>query len=95
MIQRMEMARDHVFGVISIFYKSMHANSFSSVRAHPYELLNDKGSYYCLGYSLKAKDFRKFKFSEECMQDLRILKSSFQRNTLFFSYKRSYRTNGS
>lgn len=42
MIQRMEMARDD-HRVISILYKSMHANSFSSVRVHPYELLMIRG----------------------------------------------------
>lgn len=82
MIKRMEIARDD-HRVISILYKSMHADDFSFVRVHPYELLNDKGSYYCLGYSLKAKDFRKFKFSEERMQDLKILETSFQRDPSF------------
>lgn len=82
MLQRMETAKkDHL--AIDIRYRGMHASTFETVRVFPYELLNDKGSYYCLGYSLKAKAFRKFKFSEERMQQINITSQAFVRDPAF------------
>lgn len=69
--------------VVDIRYKSMHAKEYEKIRIHPYEILNDRGNYYCLAYSLKAKDFRKFKFSEERMKDVQITPYTFVRDPNF------------
>lgn len=82
MIYKMETARKDL-RAIDIEYKRMNATKFEKVRVLPYELLHDKGSYYCLGYSLKAKDFRKFKFSEERMKSLQITQIPFQKDLDF------------
>ncbi len=82
MIYKMESARKDL-RAIDIEYKGMHATEFEKVRVLPYELLHDKGSYYCLGYSLKAKDFRKYKFSEERMKSIQITHKTFQKDSNF------------
>lgn len=81
-IRIMEQARDAQLA-IDIAYRGMKASAHEWVRVFPYELLNDNGSYYCLGYSLKAKDYRKYKFSEERMQQLRMSTQRFQRDKDF------------
>lgn len=82
MIFKMESARKDLLA-IDIEYKGIHARNFEKVRVLPYELLHDKGSYYCLGYSLKAKDFRKYKFSEERMRSIQITNKKFQKDIHF------------
>lgn len=81
-IMRMDGARNDRLAV-DILYKGMHAKDFEKVRIHPYEILNDKGSYYCLAYSLKAKDYRHFKFSEERMKQVQVTNMHFQRDADF------------
>jgi len=81
-IMRMDGARNDQLAV-DIVYKGMHAKNFEKVRIHPYEILNDAGSYYCLAYSLKAKDYRNFKFSEERMKQVQVSDVKFQRDADF------------
>lgn len=81
-IMRINTARKEHF-ITDILYKGMHDQTYEKVRICPYELLNDKGSYYCLAYSLKAKDFRNFKFSEERMKDVQVTTMKFQRDQDF------------
>lgn len=69
--------------VIELTYKAMNAKEYSKVLVQPYEILNYKGAYYCLGYSLKAKDFRNFKFSEERMKEVVVTTKLFQREKDF------------
>lgn len=82
MIRSCEWARKHQYA-IDLEYKSMYAKSFSKIRIHPYEILNYKGSYYCMAYSLSAKDFRNFKFSEERMRNVVISHTQFTRDQTF------------
>ncbi len=81
-IMNMDRARKDHFAV-DIKYKGMHSQTFERIRIHPYEILNDKGSYYCLAYSLKAKDFRNFKFSEERMKEVQLTNTRFERDRDF------------
>lgn len=69
--------------VVSMQYKSMHAKEFTTILIHPYEIINYKGSYYCMAYSLKAKDYRNFKFSKERMRQVKILDAGFTRDSNF------------
>lgn len=82
MIQLCEQARQE-HRVIDMEYKSMHAKTFQQIRIHPYEILNYKGSYYCLAYSLKAKDYRHYKFSEERMRFVTMNELTFNRDMDF------------
>ena len=50
------------------------------IRDSPYEIVNVKGSYYCIAYSLAAKDYRTYKFSEERMRKVELLSQSFVRD---------------
>lgn len=76
-----EARKEHL--CMELRYRSIQAKEYSSIRIHPYEILNYKGSYYCLGYSLKAKAYRIYKFSDERMSDLKILDQHFQRDQDF------------
>lgn len=68
---------------VSLWYQSMNASAFEKILIHPYEILNYKGAYYCLAYSLKAKDYRNFKFSEERMKDVSMTQTSFMKDKSF------------
>ena len=81
-IRDCELAKNKHIG-IEIRYRSMHSKEYANIRLHPYELIHYKGSYYCLGYSLKAKDYRIYKFSDERMSDLKLLNQTFQRDQDF------------
>lgn len=81
-IQRIEQAKKDGI-VVDILYKNMNAKDYQKVRIHPYEVLNDKGSYYCFAYSLKAKDYRNFKFSDERMKQITFTEYHFQRDENF------------
>lgn len=69
--------------VVELEYKSMHAREYQKLKIHPYEILNYKGSYYCLAYSLKAKDYRNYKFSTERMRNIIISDQQFNRDPYF------------
>lgn len=81
-IRLCEEARDQQ-RVISLEYKRLNANEYTALRIHPYEILHDQGSYYCLAYSLKAKDYRNFKFSDERMRNVTICDQYFLRDLKF------------
>lgn len=68
---------------VLLTYRSMRADRFADVRIHPYEILNYQQAYYCLGYSLKAKDYRIYKFSEERMKNALISEHTFVREKDF------------
>lgn len=82
MIRVCELGREKGLAV-ALDYKGMRASTSETVIIHPYEIINVKGSYYCLAYSLKAKDFRNFKFSEERMKQARLCQRSFVRDVDF------------
>lgn len=82
MMELMDAAiEDHK--VAELEYKSMHAREFQKLKVHPYEILNYKGSYYCLAYSLKSKDYRNYKFSRERMRSVTISEQRFNRDPDF------------
>lgn len=82
MIHACEFARkEHL--VMEITYRSMSAKYFTKVKIHPYEILNYQGAYYCLAYSLKAKGYRNFKFSEERMKEVHTTRATFLRDPDF------------
>lgn len=66
--------------VMEIFYKGMKDKEPKTITIHPYEILHYQSAYYCLAYSLSAKDFRNFKFSRERMKGLRCIGSHFTRD---------------
>lgn len=82
MMETMEYAQKKQ-QVVSMQYKGMHAEAFETILIHPYEMINYKGSYYCMAYSLKAKDYRNFKFSKERMRNVALLDAFFHRDTQF------------
>lgn len=82
MMDLMEYAQKNHY-VVSMQYKGMHDETFETILIHPYEILNYKGSYYCMAYSLKAKDYRNFKFSKERMRHLSIQQTKFSRDVDF------------
>ncbi len=82
MIQIMEQAIQ-TQKVIEITYRSMKDDAPNSFRIHPYEIINYMGAYYCIAYSLKAKDFRIYKFSEERMKQVTIKEETFLRDRKF------------
>ncbi|MEG0094217.1 MAG: WYL domain-containing protein [Erysipelotrichaceae bacterium] len=79
MIDEFQLARKNHL-VIELYYRSIQVQSAALVRIHPYEILNYKGAYYGIAYSLKAKDYRVFKFSEERMQSLTVTNQLFTRD---------------
>lgn len=82
MIQTMQQAKQ-MYQVVEIQYRSLKDKEANWICIHPYELINYKGAYYCFAYSLKAKDFRNFKFSEERLKDLRLKDAFFTRDLDF------------
>lgn len=82
MMDLCESAKQHSLA-ITLDYKSMHAKQFERIMIHPYEILNYKGSYYCLAYSMKAKAFRNYKFSDKRMRNVVITDTGFTRDVNF------------
>lgn len=82
MIYQVEEARKQ-HQVVDILYRSLKDKEAGVVSIHPYEIINYKGAYYCLAYSLKAKDFRNYKFSEERMKQVIIRTQTFTRDRDF------------
>lgn len=82
MIKMMEEAQQKKL-CVELSYRTLHDKEAGSVQIHPYEIVNYKGAYYCLAYSLKAKAFRNYKFSEERMKEVRILSNTFVRDRDF------------
>lgn len=82
MIQLCEEAKKH-HQVLVIEYKGMNDSKPKKIMIHPYEILYYHNAYYCLAYSLKAKDFRNYKFSEERMKNLELQPAFFLRDREF------------
>lgn len=68
---------------VELSYRTLKRPEAKRLRIHPYEIINYKGAYYCIAYSLQAKDYRIYKFSEERMKDCLILDQQFQRDPQF------------
>lgn len=69
--------------VIHLSYRTLKQREAQEIQIHPYEIINYKGAFYCVAYSLKAKDFRIYKFSEERMKDCQISDHRFIRDAEF------------
>lgn len=82
MIKVMEEAKD-LQQSIELTYQSMNRSRSEKVIIHPYEIIYYKNSYYCIAYSLKAKDFRIYKFSEERMKNVEKINRYFNRDLDF------------
>lgn len=82
MIQTMEQAIQERCAV-ELVYRTMKDRKFQKVDIHPYEIINYKGAYYCIAYSLKAKDYRIYKFSEERMKQITLMDIRFLRDKEF------------
>ncbi|MDE6196088.1 MAG: WYL domain-containing protein [Erysipelotrichaceae bacterium] len=82
MVDQAELAKKEK-KVLKILYKGVKDTEAREIAIHPYEILYYKDAYYCLAYSLKAKDFRNFKFSEERMKQVQIEELSFTRDIHF------------
>ncbi len=68
---------------VELTYRSMKDAKEKTFRIHPYEILHDKGAYYCIAYSLPAKAYRTYKFSEERMKNCVLLDQYFNRDADF------------
>ncbi len=82
MVQIAEIAKTKK-KVLRILYKGVKDLEAKEIIIHPYEILYYKDAYYCLAYSLKAKDFRNFKFSTERMKRVQVEEQSFTRDLDF------------
>ncbi|WP_075877231.1 helix-turn-helix transcriptional regulator [Merdibacter massiliensis] len=54
-----------------------------TILIQPYEILYYQGACYCLAYSLKAHDFRIFRFSDQRMFQFTIQSQTFKRDSHF------------
>lgn len=68
---------------VRLTYRSLQAKQPYTILIQPYELLYFQGACYCLAYSLKAHDYRSFRFSEQRMYDFVVLKRTFERDPSF------------
>lgn len=68
---------------VALVYRSMKDETQKRFRIHPYEILHYKGAYYCIAYSLLAKDYRTYKFSQERMKHCELLDQHFNRDANF------------
>lgn len=64
---------------MEIEYKGMKDTAAKTFVIHPYEILHYQSAYYCLAYSLRARDFRNFKFSKERMKNITLKNAYFNR----------------
>lgn len=68
---------------VEIEYRAMYEPEPKTYVIHPYDLVHFKDSYYCIAYSVNAKDYRTFKFSDERMKRCTLLDSTFNRDKHF------------
>lgn len=68
---------------VILTYRTLSAAKPYTIEIHPYELLFFQGACYCLAYSMKAHDFRSFRFSEQRMFDFRLTQRRFDRDPNF------------
>lgn len=64
---------------VELSYRSLQDHRVKTFVIHPYEMLHYQGAYYCIAYSLAAKDFRTFKFSDQRMKQCKVLDRQFHR----------------
>ncbi len=65
---------------VEITYRSLQDHHVKTFVIHPYELVHCQGAYYCIAYSLAAKDFRTYKFSDQRMKQCKVLDRHFHRD---------------
>ena len=68
---------------VRITYRTLSEEKPYTILIHPYELLYYQGACYALAYSLRAHDYRLFRFSEQRMFDFTLLERHFQRDADF------------
>ncbi len=68
---------------VELKYRSIRDKKVKTFIIHPYELIHYKGAYYCIAYSIKAKDYRTYKFSEERMKHCALKENHFNRDRDF------------
>lgn len=68
---------------IELTYRTLKQPQAKQIRIHPYEIIVYKGAFYCVAYSLKAKDYRIYKFSEERMKNCIVIDQHFARDPHF------------
>ena len=68
---------------VALEYKGAKDTNVKKLMIHPYEILHYQSAYYCLAYSLSAKDFRFFKFSRERMKHVSLMDRHFTRDRDF------------
>lgn len=66
---------------VELSYRSLQDQRVKTFIIHPYEVLHYQDAYYCLAYSLAAKDYRTYKFSAQRMKQCRILDQHFNRES--------------
>lgn len=69
--------------VVQLEYKGMKDTKPKTIQIHPYEILHYQAAYYCLAYSLSAKDYRNYKFSKERMKQVTLVNQFFTRDCDF------------
>lgn len=79
MIHLCEQAKKESVAVL-FDYRSIHSSRFLQVELWPYEILNIKGEYYCLGYNKEKHSFRTYKFSEIRMKNIKVSNKKFMRD---------------
>lgn len=68
---------------VSFDYQALHAEEYRKIEMWPYEILNIKSAYYCLGYCPSRHDFRIYKFSSMRMKNMTLLNKRFTRDLDF------------
>lgn len=68
---------------VSMSYRPLHDKEPYTTLIQPYELLYYQGACYCLAYSLRAHDFRSFRFSEQRMYSFDLTNQAFKRDSGF------------
>ncbi len=81
-VKRCQQAISHRL-CAKITYQPLSDAKPYTILIHPYELLYYQGACYCLAYSLKAHDYRLFRFSDQRMYDFEIQDRSFSRDPGF------------
>ncbi len=64
---------------VRITYRTLSDQTPYTILIHPYELLYYQGACYCLAYSLKAHDYRLFRFSDQRMFAFEMQPQGFER----------------
>lgn len=68
---------------VRLTYRPLNDKKPYTIFIHPYELLYYQGACYCLAYSLKAHDYRLFRFSDQRMYGFEPQERTFRRDSNF------------